>query len=211
MKGLPLTYNSDMQEDKEPLFDTRRHAGGGPPRRCRPMLRTLTFRVERMREAAGAHYSTATDLADYLVRKGLPFREAHEVGGRAVRHGIANEQRARRAVARGAAGLLAPHRARRARGAHRRGLARRPRGDGRHRAGGGGAGGRRGPAPRGARTPRAVTGPRDAGPHARARAARASSPPSAAARRGRRWRPELRLPAAPADLSANRRRLAASS
>jgi argininosuccinate lyase len=53
------------------------------------MLRSLTFRVDRMREAAGANYSTATDLADYLVCKGLPFREAHEIVGRVVRHGIA--------------------------------------------------------------------------------------------------------------------------
>jgi argininosuccinate lyase len=53
------------------------------------MLGALTFRTERMRDAAGAHYSTATDLADYLVRQGLPFREAHEVVGRAVRHAIA--------------------------------------------------------------------------------------------------------------------------
>ncbi|OGK78847.1 MAG: argininosuccinate lyase [Candidatus Rokubacteria bacterium GWC2_70_16] len=88
MKGLPLTYNSDMQEDKEPLFDsvdTLRAVLAVAP----PMLRSLTFKVERMREAAGAHYSTATDLADYLVRKGLPFREAHEVVGRTVRHGLA--------------------------------------------------------------------------------------------------------------------------
>jgi argininosuccinate lyase len=88
MKGLPLTYNSDMQEDKEPLFDTvdtlEAVLGVLPP-----MLGSLTFRAERMREAAGAHYSTATDLADYLVRQGLPFREAHEVVGRAVRHAIA--------------------------------------------------------------------------------------------------------------------------
>ncbi|HET8575860.1 MAG TPA: argininosuccinate lyase [Methylomirabilota bacterium] len=87
MKGLPLTYNSDMQEDKEPLFDTvdtlEAILGVLPP-----MLGTLTFRVDRMREAAGAHYATATDLADYLVRKGLPFREAHEIVGRAVRHAL---------------------------------------------------------------------------------------------------------------------------
>ena len=81
MKGLPLTYNSDMQEDKEPLFDSVDTLEAMLPRACRPMLRTLTFRLERMREAAGANFSTATDLADYLVRKGLPFREAHEVVG----------------------------------------------------------------------------------------------------------------------------------
>jgi argininosuccinate lyase len=87
MKGLPLTYNSDMQEDKEPLFDTV-DALEGILRVVPPMLGSLRFRVERMRELAGAHYSTATDLADYLVRKGLPFREAHEVVGKAVRRGI---------------------------------------------------------------------------------------------------------------------------
>jgi argininosuccinate lyase len=52
------------------------------------MLASLTFRTERMRQAAGTHFATATDLADYLVRKGLPFREAHEVIGRVVRHAL---------------------------------------------------------------------------------------------------------------------------
>jgi argininosuccinate lyase len=88
MKGLPLTYNSDMQEDKEPFFDTV-DTLEALLRVLPPMLAGLTFRVDRMREAAGAFYSTATDLADYLVRKGVPFREAHEIVGHAVRHGIA--------------------------------------------------------------------------------------------------------------------------
>jgi len=89
MKGLPLTYNSDMQEDKEPLFDTvdtleaTLHV-------VPPMIATLTFHVERMGEMAGAQYSTATDLADYLVRKGRPFREAHEIVGKTVRYGLAH-------------------------------------------------------------------------------------------------------------------------
>jgi argininosuccinate lyase len=87
MKGLPLTYNSDMQEDKPPLFDTI-DTLDAIFRVLPPMLDTLTFRRERMREAAGASYSTATDLADYLSRKGLPFREAHEAAGKAVRHAI---------------------------------------------------------------------------------------------------------------------------
>src|SRR2546428_13352984 len=52
------------------------------------MLEGLTFRVDRLQAAAGAFYSTATDLADYLVRKGLPFREAHELAGRTVRYGL---------------------------------------------------------------------------------------------------------------------------
>jgi argininosuccinate lyase len=87
MKGLPLSYNSDMQEDKEPWFDsvdTLQAVLGVLP----PLLASLTFRTDRMRRAAGEHYSTATDLADYLVRKGLPFRQAHEIVGRVVRHAI---------------------------------------------------------------------------------------------------------------------------
>jgi argininosuccinate lyase len=84
MKGLPLAYNSDMQEDKEPFFDsvdTLEAVLGVLP----PLLASLTFRTERMRAAAGEHFATATDLADYLVRKGLPFRQAHEVVGKVVR------------------------------------------------------------------------------------------------------------------------------
>ena len=87
MKGLPLTYNSDMQEDKEPFFDsvdTLEAITAVWP----PMLDGLTFRAERMRNAAGEHFATATDLADYLVKKGLPFREAHEVVGNVVRHAL---------------------------------------------------------------------------------------------------------------------------
>ena len=91
MKGLPLTYNSDMQEDKEPLFDTV-DTLEAVLRVLPPMLQSLTFRADRMRAAAAAHYSTATDLADYLVRKGLPFREAHEAVGRIVRHAMARSR-----------------------------------------------------------------------------------------------------------------------
>ncbi len=87
MKGQPLAYNRDNQEDKEPLFDSidtvksslAVFAG---------MLPTLTVKRDRMREAARRGYSTATDLADYLVRKGTPFRDAHEAVGRAVRVSI---------------------------------------------------------------------------------------------------------------------------
>src|SRR2546428_13443983 len=84
IKAMPLAYSSDMQEDKEPFFDsvdTLEAIVGVLP----PLLATLTFRTDRMRRAAGEHFSTATDLADYLVRKGLPFRQAHEVVGRLVR------------------------------------------------------------------------------------------------------------------------------
>ena len=87
MKGLPLTYNSDMQEDKEPLFDTV-DTLAGILQVAPPMVGTLTFKVERMREVAGAQYATATDLADYLVRKGVPFRDAHEIVGKTVRYGL---------------------------------------------------------------------------------------------------------------------------
>ena len=87
MKGLPLAYNSDMQEDKEPFFDsvdTLEAILGVLP----PLLAALTFRTDRMRRAAGEHFSTATDLADYLVKKGVPFRQAHEVVGRLVRYAL---------------------------------------------------------------------------------------------------------------------------
>ncbi len=87
MKGLPLTYNSDMQEDKEPLFDTV-DTLEAVLTVLPPLLRSLSFDRARMREAATASFSTATDLADYLVRKGVPFRQAHEVVGRVVAHAI---------------------------------------------------------------------------------------------------------------------------
>jgi argininosuccinate lyase len=83
MKGLPLAYNRDMQEDKEQLFDmgdtvTQSLAV------MREMLETMTVRKDSMRHAAEDGFITATDLADYLVRTGMPFRNAHEVVGKAV-------------------------------------------------------------------------------------------------------------------------------
>jgi len=87
MKGLPLGYNSDMQEDKEPFFDsadTLEAILGVLP----GLLNSLSFQTDRMRSAAGESFATATDLADYLVRRGLPFRQAHEVVGRVVRYGL---------------------------------------------------------------------------------------------------------------------------
>jgi len=87
MKGLPLAYHSDMQEDKEGFFDA-----ADTVRAClailAPFLRALRFRVDRLRTLAGESFSTATDLANYLVARGLPFREAHEAVGRAVRLAI---------------------------------------------------------------------------------------------------------------------------
>ncbi len=83
MKGQPLAYNKDNQEDKEPLFDTVDNLKG-----ClkvfADMMAALACNREQMRAAARAGYATATDLADYLVRKGIPFRDAHTIVGRAV-------------------------------------------------------------------------------------------------------------------------------
>jgi argininosuccinate lyase len=84
MKGLPLAYNSDMQEDKEALFDVV-DTVKACLRVLAPMLATLTLRPERMRAAAAEGFGAATDMADYLVTKGLPFRQAHDVVGRIVR------------------------------------------------------------------------------------------------------------------------------
>ncbi len=83
MKSLPLAYNKDMQEDKEALFDTI-----DTVKKCllvfAPMLQSAQFKTERMKSAARGGFTNATDLADYLVAKGLPFRDAHEVVGKAV-------------------------------------------------------------------------------------------------------------------------------
>jgi argininosuccinate lyase len=88
MKGQPLAYNKDNQEDKEPLFDTADtilvtleiYAD---------MLRGIKVDKDAMHAAATEGFATATDLADYLVKKGTPFRDAHEVVALAVRHAVA--------------------------------------------------------------------------------------------------------------------------
>lgn len=85
MKGLPLAYNKDMQEDKEPLFDAVDTLHLVVPSLDRT-LRTARFQRERMAASTRSDFSTATDLADYLVRKGLAFREAHDLVGRIVAH-----------------------------------------------------------------------------------------------------------------------------
>ncbi|MEZ5452036.1 MAG: argininosuccinate lyase [Thiothrix sp.] len=87
MKGQPLAYNKDNQEDKEPLFDTVDTLLGSL-RAFADMMPHIQPKAERMRQAAMQGFSTATDLADYLVRKGLPFRDAHEVVGKAVALGV---------------------------------------------------------------------------------------------------------------------------
>jgi argininosuccinate lyase len=88
MKSQPLAYNKDNQEDKEPLFDTIDTVTGSL-RAFADMVPELECRRDNMYAAARQGFSTATDLADYLVRKGLPFRDAHEVVGKAVAHGVA--------------------------------------------------------------------------------------------------------------------------
>lgn len=87
MKGQPLAYNKDNQEDKEPLFDTVDTLLGSL-RAFADMMPHIQTKPERMRQAALQGFATATDLADYLVRKGLPFRDAHEVVGKAVALGV---------------------------------------------------------------------------------------------------------------------------
>lgn len=83
LKGLPLTYNKDLQEDKEPVFDTAdtllQSLGV-----LKALIESTEFRTEKMADGLKGDFSTATDLADYLVRKGMPFRAAHSVVGRVV-------------------------------------------------------------------------------------------------------------------------------
>ncbi|MGB0663055.1 MAG: argininosuccinate lyase [Pontibacterium sp.] len=87
MKSQPLAYNKDNQEDKEPLFDAI-DTVQGCLRAFADMVPALESRKEEMREAALRGFSTATDLADYLVRKGVAFRDAHEIVGKSVAYGI---------------------------------------------------------------------------------------------------------------------------
>ena len=87
MKSQPLAYNKDNQEDKEPLFDSVETVLDSL-RAFGDMLPAIEPRADVLREAARRGFSTATDLADYLVRRGTPFRDAHEVVGKAVAHGI---------------------------------------------------------------------------------------------------------------------------
>jgi len=83
LKGLPLAYNKDMQEDKEALFDAV-----DTVKKCllvfKPMLETMRVKKDNMAAAARGGFTNATDLADYLVRRGVPFRKAHEVAGKVV-------------------------------------------------------------------------------------------------------------------------------
>ena len=87
LKGLPLAYNKDMQEDKESVFDAL-----DTVKMCLdvfiPMIETMTAKEDNMRKAAGSGFINATDLADYLVKKGLPFRSAYKIAGQIVKECI---------------------------------------------------------------------------------------------------------------------------
>ncbi len=91
MKSQPLAYNKDNQEDKEPLFDAIDTIKGSL-KAYGDMMPALTVNRPVMEEAARRGFSTATDLADYLVRKGVPFRDAHEIVGKSVAFGVAEDR-----------------------------------------------------------------------------------------------------------------------
>lgn len=92
LKGLPLAYNRDLQEDKEPLFDSVRQVMLGLVA-VSGMVRTATLNLDVMRSAADSPALAATDLAEYLVRRAVPFREAHAIIGTLVRRSLAGEGR----------------------------------------------------------------------------------------------------------------------
>ncbi len=89
MKGLPFSYNRDMQEDKEPMFDTVDTLESSLEV-LSEMLKTIEFKYENMSKALGEGFITATDIADYLTRKGIPFRQSHEITGKIVAYAEGN-------------------------------------------------------------------------------------------------------------------------
>jgi len=91
LKGLPLAYNKDLQEDKEPLFDAMEHLSLSL-RMLPVVLDGLKVNRQRAHDAAAGGYSNATELADYLVHRGLPFRDAHHAAGRLVRAALAESK-----------------------------------------------------------------------------------------------------------------------
>ncbi len=126
MKGLPLAYSKDMQEDKEQVFDAAESLELAIAAMT-GMVRDLTVNAERMKAAAGSGYSTATDLADWLVREaGLPFRDAHHVTGRAVALAESKGCDLAELVARRASGDQSGDHRRHLRRADRRGLGCQP-------------------------------------------------------------------------------------
>ncbi|MYL51010.1 argininosuccinate lyase [Halobacillus litoralis] len=91
LKGLPLAYNKDMQEDKEGMFDTVETLEGALSLLA-PMLASMQVKGDQMKNAVNEDYSNATDIADYLAVKGMPFREAHEVIGKIVLYSIQKDK-----------------------------------------------------------------------------------------------------------------------
>ena len=91
MKGLPLSYNRDLQEDKEPMFDTADTVKSSL-HVLSEMMKHIKYKSENMRKALSKGFATATDLSDYLTRKGTPFRKAHEVTGKIVRYAEEKER-----------------------------------------------------------------------------------------------------------------------
>jgi argininosuccinate lyase len=89
MKGLPLAYNKDLQEDKEALFDTVQTVQGCLEAMTILLQEGVTFRVARLQQAVNEDYANATDVADYLAAKGVPFREAYNLVGRVVKTSLA--------------------------------------------------------------------------------------------------------------------------
>jgi argininosuccinate lyase len=87
LKGLPLSYNRDLQEDKEPLFDSLDHVSGGLVA-LRGLLASCRWNTDRMREAADTPFVAALDLAEWMVMRGVPFREAHAIVGSLVRDAV---------------------------------------------------------------------------------------------------------------------------
>lgn len=98
LKGLPLAYNRDLQEDKEPLFDSYDQVSLAVGA-LTGMIQTATFNADRMRAAADVQSLSATDLAEYLVRKGTPFRQAHAIVGELVQKAISGTQSLQQLVA----------------------------------------------------------------------------------------------------------------
>ena len=98
LKGLPLAYNRDLQEDKEPLFDSYDQVSLAVGA-LTGMIQTATFNADRMRAAADVQSLSATDLAEYLVRKGTPFRQAHAIVGEIVQKAISGTQSLQQLVA----------------------------------------------------------------------------------------------------------------
>lgn len=89
MKGLPLAYNKDLQEDKEAIFDTVKTVSGCLEAMTILLQEGITFRQERLNQAVTEDFSNATDVADYLVTKGVPFREAYNLVGKVVKTSLA--------------------------------------------------------------------------------------------------------------------------